>query len=112
MVNLGGANPWAVDSEIARLVLRIPAIETEPLELLTEELELYAGLYLLGDLPLPFTVESGRLSVFGRHYVPIGQHVFVAAEAPETKLEFSVGTNGVESARMVHEGIETLYQRT
>ena len=87
-------------------------IEEDIVELSIDELEFYAGMYLLRDLPLPFTVESGRLSVFGQHYVPIGQHVFVAAEAPETKLEFSVGTNGVESARILHEGIETLYQRT
>ncbi len=112
LVNRFSANPWALDTEIARLVLGIPAIEVEPVELSNGELELYAGTYLIRDAPLPVTVESGRLSVFGRHYVPIGNHAFIASDDPESRLDFLVGTGGVESARMVREGLETLYQRT
>ena len=112
LVNLFSANPWALDSEIARLVLGMPAIEIEPVELSIVELELYAGTYSFRDEPVLVTVESGRLSLFGQHYLPVGDHAFVAIDDPERKLDFSVGTSGVESARMVREGLETLYQRT
>ena len=111
LVNRFAANPWALDSELARLILGLPALEIEPVELSSGELGRYAGTYRLRGDPLPVTAESGRLSVLGQPYVPVGGHAFVASDDPESRLEFSLGPGGVESARMVREGLETLWER-
>ena len=43
--------------------------------------------------------------MFGRHYVPIGNHAFVASDDPESRLDFLVGTGGVERRVMLeHQG--------
>ena len=111
LVNRFAANPWALDSELARLLLGLPALEIEPVELSSGELGRYVGTYRLRGDPLPVTAESGRLSVLGQRYVPVGGHAFVASDDPESRLEFSLCPGGVESVRMVREGLETLWER-
>ncbi len=111
LVNLGSANPFALESEIARLVLRKPGPRTEVIELPIEQLERYAGSYSLRGQTLLVARDAGGLLAFGQRYVPTGSDSFVAEDDPESKVVFAVGANGAESARAVREGIETLYPR-
>jgi D-alanyl-D-alanine carboxypeptidase len=107
LVNLGGARPWALDSELARLVLERPAAETKPVALSVSELELYAGEYASGGPAGQIEVEADGLSWFGQHFIPAGSHRFVAKHDPESVLVFRVGPSGVEHAVSIREGIET-----
>ncbi len=111
LVNTGSANPWAVDSEIARIILNRPIPPVQRVSLSPEELQLYCGTYLMGDRELEVALEEDELVCFGQSYLPVGNHTFINADDPESKIIFSVSSDGVDGARMSREGIDTPMQR-
>ena len=100
LTNIGtGWDLWAVESEIARLVLDLPTPASPPVIQLSEErLGAIAGTYLLGDAPVPATKKGGGIMWMGFHYLPIDNSTFVAAEDPESWMTFDA--REVDSPRL------------
>ena len=99
LTNIGTArDTWAVESEIARLILDLPAPSPPVIQLSDERLGAIAGTYMLGDIPLLATDQAGGILWMGWHYLPIDDSTFVAAEDPECWMTFDA--REVDSPRL------------
>ncbi|MXX75878.1 MAG: beta-lactamase family protein [Holophagales bacterium] len=90
LANSRSAEPGPLQARIARAVLGVPEPDYAPVALEEDELQRYAGVYDFGRNPLPVQIEDGKLQIFGRETVPIGEHRFVGTRDQDQMAVFEV----------------------
>ena len=108
LVNTQPSNPWAVESEIARLVLEKPATAVAAENVPTERLDRYCGVYATDDGNIKVQRAENALMCFSQRYIPVGGDVFVNSDDIENRIRFSVLSGVVREARIGREGIDAL----
>ena len=89
---------WAIESEIARLVLALPVPNPAVVALSNEQLEAVAGTYTNGFERIPASMQAGGISWLGEHYLPIDDSTFVAVGDLESRMTFDA--REVDSPRL------------
>lgn len=111
LMNTHSANVWAIDSEVARIVLGLPSPRRPPISLTSEELAPYAGQYLQGSRKVEITSTGDELQWLVQRFQPIGDHVFQGIDDPECTLTFTTDSRGVARAVRSRDGMDTPMQR-
>ena len=111
LVNMGLANVWAIDSEIARILLDLPTSDRPAVHLSRQELERYAGLYLVGSQEAEMPIVGNGLAWMAERFRPIGDDVFLAIDDPECTLSFTASSTGIVKAVRSRDGIDTTIPR-
>ncbi len=108
LVNTQPANPWALESELARIVLGKPARDKVVRDMTSEELSLYCGTYSTDNGEVQIEQNEGALVWLGQRFAPVGDHTFVNIDDPESRITFSMVSNRVEEGRIGREGIDSV----
>ena len=104
LANAEYSNPAAMGSELARLVLNLPAPEYATLELAAHELDAVAGAYLMRGEALSVTVSDGMIWCMGEPYFAIGHDTFIAQDDVERQLTFKLEGGRATRMTIMREG--------
>ncbi len=103
LANCNCGEPGPLEARIARAVLGVAEPDHAPVALEEDELKRYAGVYDFGRSPIPVQVEDGKLRIFGRDTVPIGEHRFAGTRDREQIAIFEVDA---DTGRATHLRLE------
>ena len=94
LCNLNSAPQAQLESQISRLMLGIPEIVIDEIQVSEDNLEIYTGTYkwcsTMAPVPFPVSVAEGTLRVSGRSLRAIGNHTFVFSTDPYYTVTFTV----------------------